>query len=94
MNHETAWKLSQALAEAGIAHTLECGYHENANPPVQCRVDVRIPRRYDGGVAAAVKAIEVIGEQLGLVLATSMMGEGLTFSTPTPGEILRAAEVT
>ena len=94
MNHDTAMKLSAALSEAGVSHTIFVGIHENMMPPVQCTIDVRIPRRYDGGVAAAVRAIEVIGEQLGLVLATSMMGEGLTFSTPTPGELLRQREVT
>jgi hypothetical protein len=94
MNHETAVKLSRALTEAAIAHTIQVGYHAELNPPVQCRVDLAMPRRYDGGVSEALKEIEAIGEEFGLVLATAMMGDGLTFSTPTPAELLRQREVT
>src|ERR1043166_333370 len=91
MTHEVAMKLSAALIEAAISHTVFVGWHEDMHPQVQCRVDLPIPRRYSGGVSEAVRAIEVIGETLGLELATSFMGDGLTFSTPTPGELLQRA---
>ena len=91
MTHETAIALSADLIAEGISHTVEVGWHENMNPPVQCRVDVALPRRYSGGLSAAIRTLEVIGETHGLVLAHGFMGNDLTFSTPdkTAGAFLR-----
>lgn len=88
MHHELAIALSRSLAEAGIAHSLQVGYHENMAPPVQCYVSLPIPRRYNGGIGAAIARLEEIAEANGLVLGTGMMNEGLTFSTPTHAEEL------
>jgi len=82
VTHDTAMLVSSALAAEGVAHTVEVGYHPDHNPPVQCRVDVRVPRRISGGLSAAVRKLEEIGEQFGLVLETALMGDGLTYSTP------------
>lgn len=82
MHHDVAIALSRSLADAGIAHTIQAGYHENMAPPVQCRVDLAIPRRYNGGIGAAIARLEELAEEHGLVLATGIMNEGLTFSTP------------
>lgn len=88
MQHDVALALSRSLADAAIAHTIQIGYHENMPPPVQCRVDLAIPRRYNGGIGAAIARLEEIAAEHGLVLATAMMNDGLTFSTPTHAEEL------
>ncbi len=91
MTHETAVALSADLIAEGIGHTIAVGWHENMNPPEQCRVDVFMPRRYSGGLAAAIKRMEEIGERHGVVLTTAIASNDLTFSTPdrTPGAFLR-----
>lgn len=89
MTPETAYALSRDLLVAGISHTIQVGYHENLVPQEQCRIDLPIPRRYDGGLSAAMLRLEEIGARHGLTLATGMMGDGLTFSSPTPGALLR-----
>jgi hypothetical protein len=90
VTHEKAVALSADLAAAGISHTLQVGFHEQHAPPVQCRVDLGIPRRYSGGIGEAVRALEEIASRHELVLATSLLGDGLTFSTSdkTPGALL------
>lgn len=100
MTFETAQAVSLALAKLRVSHTVQVGHHDkyapegpSEVPEIHCRVDLGIPRCYDGGLGQAIRDLEGIAEQHGLVLSTSFMGEGLTFSTPvqTAGSLLRRA---
>lgn len=86
MTHEAAMALSASLVEAGIGHTIGVGIHDELMPPVQCRVDVPIPRRYSGGIGPAINKLEAIADEHKLILGTDMLGNGLTFSTPAHAE--------
>lgn len=81
VTYEQAQKLSAALVDACISHSLIVGYHQDMAQQVQCRVDLAMPRRYSGGLAAAFTKLEEIGKAHGLQLGTSIMGAGLTFSS-------------
>lgn len=93
MMFETAQALSLDLAILGISHTVEVGRHDKlapeagtAYPRIHARVDLGFPRGYDGGLSGRIKQLKALAAEHGLILATSMMGEGLTFTTePTTG---------
>lgn len=90
MTIDQAHALSKSLAAAGVPHVLEVGIHPNMAPEVQCRIDIRMPRRYHGGIGAAISTIESIGEKHGMVLHNSLASEGLTFSTKAHADELMA----
>lgn len=89
MNFETQQRLSARLAFFGFTHTVQVGRHDKfapegdtSFPEIHCRVDLGIPRGYDGGLAARIAQLEEVAAEFGLILATGIMGDGLTFSTP------------
>jgi hypothetical protein len=85
---ETAQAVSLDLAILKVAHTIEVGRHDNVPtgptefPGIHCRVNLGVPRRYEGGLSQAILDLEGVARQHGLVLATGIMNEGLTFTTP------------
>lgn len=81
MTHDVAMKLSADLVAAGFPHSVHVGIYDGMNPAVQSRVDLHFPRSYRGGIAAGVAQLEEIGRAHELVLHTSMLGDGLTYST-------------
>lgn len=89
MTHDKAIEISRALAEAGISHTITIGIAENYVPRVSAHVELPALRRIRGGIREAVIELDDLATAHGLVLETTLLSHGITFSE-APGDVARA----